>query len=66
MGKPFGMAEYDGYPMPSVSPNRKPLSKEEEDKMCAELREKAREIAKDAKIRKEPLYKNAKKQRKVG
>lgn len=37
MKKPEGVGEWDGYPMPDVPANRKPLSKEEEDKIIAEL-----------------------------
>lgn len=66
MGKPHGMAEYDGYPSAGVPKDRKPLSKEEEEKIGAELRENVRKVAKNAKIRKEPLYKKANKQRKIG
>lgn len=62
--KPDGIAEWDGYQSESVSPNRKPLSKEEEDKIAAELRENVRKILKNATIRKEPLYKKKLKHRK--
>lgn len=41
MKKPVGTEEFDGYPMPNVPPNRKPLSKEEEDKIIVELRKRA-------------------------
>ncbi len=37
MKKPEGVGEWDGYPMPDISPNRKPLTKEEEDKIIEEL-----------------------------
>lgn len=38
MKKPFGVEEWDGYPMPEVPKNRKPLTKEEEERIGAELR----------------------------
>lgn len=41
MKKPIGVGEWDGYPMPNVPPDRKPLSKEEEDKIIVELRKRA-------------------------
>ena len=66
MGKPYGMAEYDGYPSVSVPKDRKPLSKEEEEKIGTELRENIRKILKDSPIKKDPLYKKADKQRKIG
>ncbi len=37
MKKPEGVGEWDGYPMPNIPPNRKPLTKEEEDKIIEEL-----------------------------
>lgn len=66
MGKPFGMAEYDGYPMPDVPLDRKPLSKEEEERISAELKESIREVLKNSAIRKDPLYKRINEQRKIG
>ncbi|MCM1168217.1 MAG: hypothetical protein NC401_19705 [Ruminococcus sp.] len=36
MKKPYGVEEFDGYPMPKVPRDRKPLPKETEDKMIAE------------------------------
>lgn len=63
MGKPFGMAEYDGYPMPNVPKDRKPLSKEDEERIGAELRENVRKIAK---IRKDPLHRKDNEERKIG
>ncbi len=33
MGKPIGMAEYDGFPSVGVPKDQKPLSKEEEEKI---------------------------------
>ncbi len=60
------MAEYDGYPSVGASKDRKPLSKEEEEKIGEELRENIRKIAKETKIRKEPLHKIAFRQREIG
>lgn len=65
MKKPDGVGEWDGYPMPDVPPDRKPLSKEEEEKIGAELRENIRKILKDCPIRKDPLHKEINKQRKI-
>lgn len=42
MKKPEGVGEWDGYPMPDVPPDRKPLSKEEEDRILAEMHERIR------------------------
>lgn len=42
MKKPEGVGEWDGYPMPDVPPDRKPLSKEEEDRILEELHERIR------------------------
>lgn len=42
MKKPYGVGEWDGYPMPDIPPNREPLSKEEEDKLIAELHRRAK------------------------
>lgn len=64
--KPDGVGEWDGYPMPDVPPNRKPLSKEEEEKVGAELRENIRKLVKKSKIKKEPLYEKSDEQRKIG
>lgn len=47
MMKPPGMDEWDGYPMPKVPKDRKPLSKEEEERIGRELREN---VLKHAKI----------------
>lgn len=66
MGKPYGMAEYDGYSFVSVPKTRKPLSKEEEETIGVELRENIRNILKSSPIKKEPLHKKADKQRKIG
>lgn len=66
MSKPYGMDEYDGYPMPEVPKNRKPLSKEEEERIGAELRKNIREILKTSPLRKEPLYRRTNEQRKIG
>ena len=41
MKKPIGAEEFDGYSMLYVPQNRKPLSKEEEDKIIVELRKRA-------------------------
>lgn len=49
MKKPYGVEEFDGYPMPRVPKNRRPLTKEEEAKIGAELREN---ILKNVKITK--------------
>lgn len=38
MKKPYGVEEWDGYPMPEVPKDRKPLTKEEEERIGAELR----------------------------
>lgn len=38
MKKPIGAEEFDGYPMPNVPKDRKPLPKEEEDRILAETR----------------------------
>lgn len=45
MKKPEGVGEWDGYPMPDIPPNRKPLSKEEEERISAQLRENVRKHA---------------------
>lgn len=37
MKKPEGVGEWDGYPSVSVPANRKPLSKEEEERILAEM-----------------------------
>ena len=42
MGRPGNVYEYDAYPMPNVPRDRKPLSKEEEDKLIEELHERIR------------------------
>lgn len=47
MKKPYGVEEFDGYPMPKVQSNRTPLTKEEEDKISAKLRA---DVLKAAKI----------------
>ncbi len=44
MRKPDGVEEFDGYPMPSIPPGRKPLPKEEEDRILQEIHERNREI----------------------
>ncbi len=38
MKKPSGVEEWDGYPMPDVPSDRKPLSKEEEERLLDEMR----------------------------
>lgn len=38
MKKPYGVEEWDGYPMPEVPKDRKPLTKEEEKRIGEELR----------------------------
>lgn len=40
MKKPEGVGEWDGYPSVSIPANRKPLPKEEEDKLIAEMHER--------------------------
>lgn len=42
MKKPKGVGEWDGYPMPNVPKERKPLPKEEEDRIIAEMHERIR------------------------
>lgn len=37
MKKPEGVGEWDGYPSVSVPANRKPLSKEDEERILAEM-----------------------------
>ncbi len=66
MGKPIGMAEYDGYPSVGVPKDRKPLSKDEEEKIGMELRENIRRLAKETTIRKEPLHRTAFSKREIG
>lgn len=68
MGKPHGMAEWDGYPMPNVPKDRKPLSKEEEKKIGAELKANIRKRLEESPPKKtEPLYKRLlSERRKVG
>lgn len=63
MRKPDGIGEWDGYPSVSVPADRKPLSKEEEERIGAELRENIRELLRTSKIRKETLTDE---QRKIG
>lgn len=57
MNKPYGVEEFDGYPMPNVPRDRKPLSKEEEDKILAEMHER---------IKKRMAAQEAERQRKIG
>ncbi len=54
MKKPYGVEEWDGYPMPDVLSNRKPLPKDEEDKILDEMRKRLEKIkaAQDEKKRK--------------
>lgn len=40
MKKPEGVGEWDGYPGGNIPANRKPLPKEEEDKLIAEMHER--------------------------
>lgn len=40
MKKPKGVGEWDGYPSVDVPSNRKPLPKEDEDKLIAEMLER--------------------------
>lgn len=40
MRKPEGVGEWDGYPSTNVPADRKPLSKEEEERILAEMDEK--------------------------
>lgn len=42
MKKPIGVEEFDGYPMPDIPSDRKPLPKEE-DKIIAETIERIRQ-----------------------
>lgn len=65
MMKPPGMDEWDP-PMPKVPKDRKPLTKEEEEKIGAELRENIRKIVEKSGFRKEPLYEKNDKNRKIG
>ena len=66
MKKPEGVGEWDGYPMPDIPPDRKPLSKEEEERTGAELKENIRKIIEKSGVRKEPLYEKNDKHRKIG
>ncbi len=43
MKKPYGVEEWDGYSMPNVPSDRKPLSKEEEDRVLDEMRRRIEE-----------------------
>lgn len=43
MKKPEGVGEWDGYPSVGVPANRKPLPKEEEDRLIAEMHERIRQ-----------------------
>lgn len=46
MIKPYGAEEFDGYPMTPPPKDQPPLTKEEEDKIIAEAKERIkREIA---------------------
>lgn len=40
MKKPEGVGEWDGYPGGNIPSNRKPLPKEGEDKLIAEMHER--------------------------
>lgn len=66
MKKPEGVGEWDGYPMPDIPPDRKPLSKEEEERIGAELRKNIRKIVEKAGFKKEPLYEKTDEHRKIG
>lgn len=56
MIKPNGVEEFDGYPMTPPPKDQPPLTKEEEDKIIAEAKER---------IYKEISAKNAEKPRKI-
>lgn len=47
MIKPYGASEFDGYPSANIPKDRKPLPKEEEDKIIEEMKRRIREIAFD-------------------
>ena len=60
MKKPYGVGEWDGYPMADIPPNRKPLSKEEEERIGAQLRENVLKHAKITRVVKEEQEPNRK------
>ena len=64
--KPNGVGEWDGFPSVSVPPDRKPLSKEEEKNIRAELKENMRKILKETPVRKDPAREKINTQSKIG
>lgn len=44
MKKPYGVEEWDGYPMPEVPKNRKPLTEEEEKRIREQLKENLKSV----------------------
>lgn len=44
MERPGNVYEYDAYPSGNIPADRKPLPKEEEDRLIAEMKEKIRNI----------------------
>lgn len=62
MKKPYGVEEFDGYPMPKIPKNRKPLTKEEEVRIGAEL---MANILKNVKITKVIANEQAEENRKI-
>ena len=44
MGRPGNVYEYDAYPSGNIPADRKPLPKEEEDRLIAEMKERIRNI----------------------
>lgn len=51
MKKTEGVGEWDGYPSVNVPANRKPLSKEEEDRLIAEMHERIRKRIEERKAK---------------
>lgn len=44
MKKPYGIEEWDGYPMPEVHKDRKPLTEEEEERIREQLKENLKSV----------------------
>lgn len=44
MGRPDNVYEYDAYPMPNIPSDRKPLTKEEEDKLVSEMKDRIKKL----------------------
>lgn len=44
MGRPGNVYEYDAYPSGDISAERKPLPKDEEDRLIEEMKERIRNI----------------------